>query len=75
MAIRRNRFISCAVTAAALFSAIGLCISVSMPLSRSLASFILFAASYFGLERFYSAVVDMLIIGFKRRPPEAEPLA
>jgi hypothetical protein len=46
-----------------------------MPLSRSLASFILFAASYFGLERFYSAVVDMLIIGFKRRPPEAEPLA
>ena len=75
MDIPRNHWIAFAVTAAALFSAIQLCFSVSMPPNRSVASFILFATSYFGIERLYSAVLDILIILFKRRPPEVKPLA
>jgi hypothetical protein len=71
----RNRWTAFAVTVAALFSAIQLCFAVSMPPSRSIASFILFATSYFGIERLYSAVLDILTTVFKRRPPEVKPLA
>ncbi len=67
----RNRWIESAITAAALLSAIQLCNAVSMPLSRSLASALLFGSSFFGIQRLYAAVVDLLIIIFKRRRPEA----
>jgi hypothetical protein len=75
MDIPRNRWIEGAVTAAALFSAIQLCSAVSMPLSRSLSSLLLFASSFFGIQRIYSAVIDILIIVFKRRSPKAKPSA
>ena len=75
MAISRNRWIEFAVTVAAFCSALQLCMTVSMPLHRSLASFFLFATSYFGIERFYLAVLDILIIVLKRRSPEVKPVA
>jgi hypothetical protein len=74
MDIPRNRWIAFAVTVGALFSALQLCFSVSMPPFRSITSFFLFATSYFGIERFYSAVLDILIIVCKRRSPEGKAL-
>jgi hypothetical protein len=75
MDIPRNRWIDSAVTAAALVSALLLCSAVSMPLSRSLASGLLFASSVFGIQRVYSAIVDIMIIALKRRSPEAKQSA
>jgi hypothetical protein len=74
MDIPRNRWIAFAVTVAAVLSAIQLCSAVSMSPSRSIASFILFATSYFGIERLLSALLDILIIVFKRRTTEVKPL-
>jgi hypothetical protein len=74
MAISRNRWIESAVTSASAFSAYLLCSAVSMPPYRSLASFLLFGFSSFGIQRMYAAVVDIVII-FKRRSPEAKPSA
>jgi hypothetical protein len=75
MDIPRNRWIESVVTVAAGFSAIQLCSAVSMPLSRSLASALLFGSSFFGIQRIYAAVVDIVIIVFKRRSPETKPSA
>jgi hypothetical protein len=68
----RNRWIDGAIGAAALLSAIELCSAVSMPLSRSPASALLFASSFFGIQRLYAAVVDVLIIIVKRRVPQGK---
>jgi len=75
MDYQRHRWIDSAVSAAALLSAIQLCNMVSMPLSRSLASGLLFASSVFGIQRLYSAVVDILIIAFKRTSPGGNRVA
>jgi hypothetical protein len=69
MDIRRIRWIDVAVSAAAVLSALELCNAVSMPVSRSIASALLFASSFIGIQRIYSAVIDVLIILFKRTSP------
>lgn len=66
----RNRWIDSAVTAAALLSAIQLCSAVSLAPSRSFASMLLFGSGFLGIQRIYAAVVDILIIVFKRRARE-----
>lgn len=65
MDFRRTRLVDLAVTVVAVLSAVQLCNVVSMPPSRSIATVLLFATSFFGIQRIYSAVMDILIILFK----------
>jgi len=69
MNFRRSRGLDGIVTAAATLSAVLLCDAASMPVSRSIASGLLFVSSVFGLQRIYSAVVDILTILVERRSP------
>lgn len=69
MDFRRTRWVDGAVTAAAVLTAIQLCDAASMPVSRSIVAGLLFASSFFGIQRIYSAIVDILIIVSKPRSP------
>jgi len=75
MNIPRNRWIESAVTLAALCTSLGLCSAASIPLSRSIASALLFASSFFGIQRIYAALVDVLVMALAPQPPAGRPLA
>jgi len=62
MDFRRTRLVGVAVTVAAVLSAVQLCNVVSMPQSPSIAGWLLFASSVFGIQRIYSAAVDIFVI-------------
>jgi hypothetical protein len=71
MPSKRTRLIDLGVSIAAALSAVELCNLVSLPVSRSMATGLLFASSVFGIQRIYSAVVDLLVILFKPASPQS----
>ena len=75
MEFRRTRWVDVVVTTAALLSAIQLCNAVSMPPFRSIAAGLLFVTSFFGIQRIYSTLADILFILYKPAAPREKPIA
>lgn len=65
-----GRWISGAVTVAALLSVSQIFSFMSLSISHSASSTGLFASSFFGFQRLYALIADMLVIAIKRPPPE-----
>jgi hypothetical protein len=62
MGTKRNQWIQGAVGVAALLSAIQLFSLADVSISRSVATVLMFATSYFGIQRLYSALLDVALI-------------
>ncbi len=70
MNFRRTRWVDGAVSVAAVLSAVQLFDAVPMSLPRSIAAGLLFASSVFGIDRLYSAMLDLFILAAKRASTE-----
>ena len=70
MDAKSSRWISGAVTVAALITVNQIFSIMSLSISHPAASTILFASSFFGFQRLYAFLADILVIVIKRPPPE-----
>lgn len=70
MDAKSGRWVGGAATVAAFLSVFQLFSFMSLSISHSAASTILFASSFFGFQRLYAFLADILVIVIKRPPPE-----